>query len=168
LALQIEYTIQIFWKKVYKLNWRYESLIQPGFVRIWGSRILIFEDSFCAIVLRILQDLWKQVEFFENQSKNRIHKPNLLKTLRIPDPWYETNPDSYCKAQIKPFFESGFVTTKWYESMDLQNESMFLRISYTIPASRISHLLEIHLLQKLVFQAYFQISMVVFENMYGI
>ncbi len=27
------------------------------------------------------------------------------------------------------------MVTIWYESMDSQNESMFLRISYTIPAS---------------------------------
>jgi hypothetical protein len=33
------------------------------------------------------------------------------------------------------FFESGFVITIRNESMDLQNESMFLQISYTIPAS---------------------------------
>jgi hypothetical protein len=28
----------------------------------------------------------KTGESFENQSTNRIHKPNLLKTLRIHDP----------------------------------------------------------------------------------
>jgi hypothetical protein len=33
------------------------------------------------------------------------------------------------------FLESGFMITIQNESMDSQNESMFLRISYTIPAS---------------------------------
>ena len=33
------------------------------------------------------------------------------------------------------FLESGFVTTIGNESMDSRNESMFLRISYTNPAS---------------------------------
>ena len=36
---------------------------------------------------------------------------------------------------IRTFLESGFMSTIQNESMDLQNESMFLRISYTIPAS---------------------------------
>jgi hypothetical protein len=35
----------------------------------------------------------------------------------------------------RTFLESGFVITIQYESMDLQNKSMFLQISYTIPAS---------------------------------
>jgi hypothetical protein len=35
----------------------------------------------------------------------------------------------------RTFLESGFVVTIRDESMDSQNESMFLRISYTIPAS---------------------------------
>ncbi len=99
----------------------------PGFERIQDSRIWIFKDSFCAIVLRIREDLldsWKQAESFENwlDSWSR-YKPNLFKsgfvihdTNRIflsPDSW-PSNP---------------------YESMDSQNKSMFLQISYTIPAS---------------------------------
>ena len=36
-------------------------------------------------------DSLKQVESLENQSTKRIHETNLLKTLRIRDPRYETN-----------------------------------------------------------------------------
>jgi hypothetical protein len=72
-------------------------------------------------------DLWKQVKSFENQSTKRIHETNLLKTLRICDP-------------NRTFLESGFVITIRNKSMDSRNESTFLRISYTIPASlRQSH-----------------------------
>jgi hypothetical protein len=49
-------------------------------------------------------DSWKQVESFENKSAKRIHKTNLLKTLRFRDPRYETNPDLFCKARIKSFW----------------------------------------------------------------
>ena len=49
-------------------------------------------------------DLWKQVKSFENQSTKRIHETNLLKTLRIRDPRYKTNPDLFCKARIEPFW----------------------------------------------------------------
>ena len=49
-------------------------------------------------------DSWKQVESFENQSTKQIPKTNLLKTLRICDPRYETNPYLFCKAQIKSFW----------------------------------------------------------------
>ncbi len=90
-------------------------------------QISISKDSFHAIVLRIHMDLldsWKQVESFENWL----------------DLWSRYEPN---------FFKSGFVIhdtnqiflspdswpTNRYESMDLQNESMFLQISYTIPAS---------------------------------
>ncbi len=41
----------------------------------------------------------------------------------------------------RTFLESGFVSTIQNESMDSQNESMCLRISYTIPAS-LEHYLE--------------------------
>jgi hypothetical protein len=105
LALQIESTIRIFFKKVYELNPRYESL-RFGFMNpdLWVQtlriskdsdlRICIFKDLFCAIVLRIckgLLDLWK--------------KANLLKSV------YESNP------RTKSF------------------ESMFIQISNMIPAS---------------------------------
>ncbi len=68
------------------------------------SRISIFKDSFCAIVLRIHRDSldsWKQVKSFENwlDSWSR-YEPNLFKYC---DPRYELN-----------LFKSGFVT---YESI---------------------------------------------------
>ncbi len=68
LALRIESTIQIFWKKVYESNPRYKSL-RFGFanpdLRVQNFRIrkdsdlqiFIFKDSFCAIVPRICKDL---------------------------------------------------------------------------------------------------------------
>jgi len=53
-----------------------------------------------------------------------------------------TNPDSrICEVRIRDydtkriFLESGFVTTIRNESMDSRNESTFLQISYTNPAS---------------------------------
>jgi hypothetical protein len=62
-----------------------------------------------------------------------------------------TNPDSrISEVRIRDydtkriFLESGFVTTIRYESMDLQNLSMFLRIPYTIPASLINTYLNLY------------------------
>ncbi len=116
-------------------NPRYKSL-RLGFAnpdsRIWSlsickdsdsdSRISIFKDSFRAIVLRIGEDLldsWKQVESFENWL----------------DSWSRYEPN---------LFKSGFVihdTNRIFLSPDLwptnRYESMFLQISYTIPASLI-------------------------------
>ena len=140
LVLQNKSTILIFWKKVYESNPRYKSLRfgftnpdlrvrQPGFVRIWDSQNCIFKDSLCAIVLRIRQDSldsWKQVESFENwlDSWSRF-ETNLLKSgLVIHD-------------TIRIFLSPDSWPTNRYESMDSQNESMFLQISYTNPASLI-------------------------------
>ncbi len=127
-GLQNESTIQIF--KV----WIRESGIAnlPAWIR---------KDSFRAIVLRIHQDSWGFVGFMKT---GRIfgcsgHETNpRFESLRIG----LTNPDSrICEVRFvnhetkQIFLESGFVTTIRNESMDLQNESTFLRISYTIPAS---------------------------------
>jgi hypothetical protein len=131
-GLRNESTIRIFGKPAYKTNPRYESL-RFGFA---SPPAWICKDSFRAIVLRIREDSldsWKQVESLKNQSTKRIHETNLLKTLRIRDPRYETNPDLSITKRI--FLESGFVTTIRNESMDSRNESTFLQISYTIPAS---------------------------------
>ncbi len=112
-------------------NWIFRIWIcknrQPGFVRIRDLQILIFKDSFCAIVVRIredLLDLWKQVESFENwlDSWSR-YKPNLFKSGFVID----------CTNQI--FLSPDLWPTNRYEFMDSQNKSMFLQISYTIPAS---------------------------------
>ena len=55
--------IRIFWKKVYELNPRYESLrirkdldSRIFIVKDLDSRIFIVKDLFCAIVLRICKD----------------------------------------------------------------------------------------------------------------
>ncbi len=113
-ALQIKYAIQIF------RVWIQES----GFA---SPPAWICKDSFCAIVLRIHQDLWGFVGF--------------VKTGHKTNPWFESlriglaNPDSWiCEVGFvnhkmkRIFLESGFVTT-------IQNKSTFLQISYTIPAS---------------------------------
>jgi hypothetical protein len=71
------------------------------------------------------------VESFENQSTNQIHETNLMKTLRICHPQYEMNLDLFCKAHIEPLKVRIYDPKNQYESMDLQNKSMFLRISYT-------------------------------------
>ncbi len=98
-------------KKVYKTNPRNKSFVTNmdsrirslGFVRIWACLKYVY-------VLRIRWihkdslDSWKQVESFENQSTKQIHETNLLKTLRIRDPRYETNPDLFCKAWIESFW----------------------------------------------------------------
>ncbi len=91
------------------------------------SRISIFKDSFRAIVLRIHKDsldLWKQVESFENwlDSWSR-YKPNLFKSGFVI---HDMN---------RIFLSPDFSPTNRYESMDSRNESMFLQISYTNPAS---------------------------------
>ncbi len=72
-GLRNESTIRIF--KVWIRKSGFAS--PPAWIR---------KDSFCAIVLRIREVLWKQVESLENQSTKRIHEMNLLKTLRIHDP----------------------------------------------------------------------------------
>ncbi len=107
-----------------KKGLRIESTIRILKVRIRKSKTSGFVST---IVLRIRKDLldsWKQVESFENwlDSWSRF-ETNLLKsgfvihdTIRIflsPDSW----------------------PTNRYKSIDSRNESMFLRISYTNPAS---------------------------------
>ncbi len=92
-------------------------------------QISIFKDSFCAIVLRICEDLldsWKQVESFENWLDLwSRYEPNLFKSGFVI---HNTN---------RIFLSPDSWPTNQYKSMDLQNESMFLRISYMIPASLI-------------------------------
>ncbi len=120
------------------MNPRIKSL-GSGFVRIQDSRILIFKDSFRAIVLRIredLLDLWKQVKSFENWlDLLSRYEPNLLKSGFVI---HNTN-------QI--FLTPDLWPSNRYKSMDTQNESMFLQISYTIPASLVEtkHRLRINL-----------------------
>jgi hypothetical protein len=105
----------------------------------------------------------KRIKSFEIFGlTNRIHDTNLSKTglrnestIRIfqkqvyeTNPRYKSlrfgfaNPDSRVRQPgfvnhdtKRIFLESGFVTTIQNKSMDSRNKSMFLRISYTIPAS---------------------------------
>ncbi len=56
-----------------------------------------------------------------------------MKTLRIHDPRYKTNPDLFCKAQIEPSWNP-------YESMDLQNQSTGTQLPDMIPATLIATL----------------------------
>ncbi len=90
-------------------------------------RISNFKDSFRAIVLRIREDLldsWKQVKSFENWLDLwSRYEPNLFNSGFVIHDTKQIflSPDSW--------------PTKRYESMDSRNESMFLRISYTNPAS---------------------------------
>ena len=129
-----------------KTGLRNESAIQILKVWICESGLAnppawIRKDLFRAIVLRIRKDSWGFVGF--------------VKTGQIfGESVYKTNPRNESFENIKDLWstirnESGFVThdTKrifysqdsWstirYESMDSRNESMFLRISYTNPAS---------------------------------
>ncbi len=130
MILQNESTKWIFGKQAYETNPRYEYLR----FRFANPPAWICKDSFRAIVLRIHQDSWGFVGFVKT---GRIFGSSGHET----NPWFEslrirlTNPDSrICEVGFvnhktkQIFLESGFVTT-------IRNESMFLRISYTIPAS---------------------------------
>ncbi len=140
--LRIQITIRVICDGVYETNPRNESL-RFGFANLpaW-----IRKDSFCAIVLRIHQDSWGFVGFVKTARifGSSGHETNpRFESLRIR----LTNPDSrICEVRIRDydtkwiFMESGFVTTIRNESMDSQNESTFLRNSYTIPASLINTL----------------------------
>ncbi len=58
----------------------HSRVLKSGFVMIRDSRIWIFKDSFCGVVLKVHDDsldLWKQVESLK---------------VRIRDPWIDTNP----------------------------------------------------------------------------
>ncbi len=90
-GLRNESTKWIFWNQYGFAN------LKPRIHKDSG----LFKVRLCT---KDLLDSWKQVESFENQSKKWIHETNLLKTLRIRDPRYKTNPDSFCKARIKSFW----------------------------------------------------------------
>jgi hypothetical protein len=74
------------------------------------------------------QIFWKSV--YETNPRNESFE-------NIKDLWSTIqNESGFVNHKTKwIFLESGFVTTIQNESMDLQNESTFLQISYTIPAS---------------------------------
>jgi hypothetical protein len=120
-VLQIESTIKIF--KVWIQESGFAS--PPAWIR---------KDLFRAIVLRIRQDWWGFVGFVKTGpiSLKSVYESNpRIESLRIglgnPDlQIYEVRFINY--KTKRTFLESGFMIT-------IRNESMFLRISYTIPAS---------------------------------
>ncbi len=148
IASRNESTKRIFWKLRHETNPQNESFEHCGTKRIHETNLLntvgIRESGSTgfvwirmSIVLRIREDsldLSDSSNLLKIASRNESAKPIFWKWLdswstirnvsfqvRICDPRYKTNP--------------GFVVTIRYESMDSQNESTFLRISYTIPAS---------------------------------
>ncbi len=143
--LRNESTKWIFWKLRHETNPRNESFEHRSTKRIHKTNLLKI-DWICesgstgfvwirkSIVLRIREDSSDSLNLLKIASRNESAKRIFWKWLdswsmirnksfqvRIRDPRYETNP--------------GFVVTIRYESMDSRNESTFLRISYTIPAS---------------------------------
>jgi hypothetical protein len=123
LALQIEFTIQIFWNQVYETNPRYESfeyrmdsrIRSTGFVWICESEA---QDSYgfvldlCTKICEDSLDSWKQVESFENWLDSYVrYETNLSKsgfvnhdTIQIEPFWSQ---DSYTRYGTNPcFYES--------------------------------------------------------------
>jgi len=81
---------------------------QPGFKRFRDSQILIFKDSFCAIVLKIRKDSWGFVKtgrifwkWLDLWSKTR----NKSFQVRICDPRYKTNPDLWSTSRYKSLIQ---------------------------------------------------------------
>jgi hypothetical protein len=80
---------------------------QPGFIRFRDSQILIFKDSFCAIVLKICKDSWGFVGFVKTSrifwkwldlwstTRNKSFQ------VRICDPRYKTNLDLWSTSRYK-------------------------------------------------------------------
>ncbi len=164
MASRNESTKRIFWKLHHKTNPRNESFERRRMKRIHenesfeNQRIRKSESKgFGRIHLSYsTKDLWGFVGFvgfvkyFENGVTKWIREMNLLKMAsrnesakRIFWKWrHKTNPqnESFENWQIKSkrIRKTNLLKTdksNWNESMDLQNESTFLQISYTIPAS---------------------------------
>ena len=131
---------------LWKFRSRNESTIRIFKVRIRESGFAnppawIRKDSFRARVLRIRQDSWGFVGFVKT---GRIFGKSVYETNprnesfeNMKDSWSTIrNESGFVNHKTKwIFLESGFVTTIQKKSMDSRNESTFLRISYTIPAS---------------------------------
>ncbi len=120
-VLRIESAIKIF--KV----WIHESgfASPPAWIR---------KDLFCAIVLRILQDWWGFIGFVKTGQIfwKSVYKSNPRiesLTIGLGNPDLQIYEVSFVNHKMKQtFLESGFMIT-------IRNKSMFLQISYTIPAS---------------------------------
>ncbi len=98
-----------------------------------------FRDLFCAIVLKIREDLWGLVSFVKTgqifwtlagfgmyDSKQIFPSPDLWTTIR-----------NKSRFTDRTFLESGFVTTIQSESMDLLKESTSTQFPDTNPATLI-------------------------------
>jgi hypothetical protein len=110
--------------------------------RIWIPRICM--DSSCSLyvyVLRIRQDLWGFVGFMKTGwiFEKLCHKSNPQdgsfehhSRIRFANP---VSPTTYLDLHSTGTNLLATNQDSRIESMDLQNKSMFLRISYTIPAA---------------------------------
>jgi hypothetical protein len=145
-SLENRRTKRIHDTNLWKTGLRNESTIRIFKVRIRESGFAsppawIRKDSFRAIVLRIRKDSWGFVGFVKT---GRIFGKSVYETNprnesfeNMKDSWSTIrNESGFVNHETKRIFlESGFVTTIRNESMDSRNESTFLRISYTNPAS---------------------------------
>ena len=149
--LRNESTKRIFWKLRHETNPRNESfehrstkrihetnLLKIDWIRESGSTGFVWIRK--SIVLRIREDSldsWDSSNLLKIASRNESAKRIFWKWL---DSWSTKRYESRIRDHEtkRTFLESGFVITKRNESMDSRNESTFLRISYTIPASLIS------------------------------
>jgi hypothetical protein len=119
---QNESTIQIFWKQYEFANPKPRILTDLGLLKV-------------VYVVKICEDSWKKAESLEVLVSNQIQESKFLRIgLANPDSWiYEVGFKNHDTTQT--FLESWSVSTIQNESMDLQNKSMFLRISCTIPTT---------------------------------
>ncbi len=141
-------TKRIFWKLCHETNPQNESFESCVTKRIHESNLLKTRgfanpnpkdsDGFLyPIVLRICKDSWDLLDssnLWKIASRNESTKQIFWKL------GHETNPrnESFESCVTKRIHESNLLKTdksKQNESMDSRNESTFLQISYTIPAS---------------------------------
>jgi hypothetical protein len=118
-GLRNESTIRIFWMPYGFANPKYGIRMDSNLFKV-RLCTKIGEDSWGFVgLVKTGLIFWKLAGFVCTIRYESFH-------VRIREPRYDTN---------RTFLKSGFVLTIRYESMDSRNESMFLRISYTIPAS---------------------------------
>jgi hypothetical protein len=83
------------------------GVLKSGFLRIWDLQIWIFNDSFCAIALKICEDLldsWKQVESWKIcWIRGQQFESNLLMSGFVLwcQNWIFKNPDSQIQHTYK-------------------------------------------------------------------
>jgi hypothetical protein len=128
-------TKQIFQKQIHKTNPGNESF-KKGLRNKTTKRIFWNQYGFANPKPRICKDLGlykvrlctKDSSGFVGFVKTgrifwkSVYEMNLLKTLRIRDPWYKTNPDSFRKARIESFWSQDLwlrykMNPHFYESL---------------------------------------------------